>query len=62
MQFVIEPLSVQLIADGLFRCTTQCGATRMIVKICSLPPSSVPSLPPMYLLSGAIASDLQVSN
>jgi hypothetical protein len=53
---------VQLIADGLFRCTTQCGATRMIVKICSLPPSSVPSLPPMYLLSGAIASDLQVSN
>ncbi|KAG0623617.1 hypothetical protein M758_3G188300 [Ceratodon purpureus] len=41
-----------LIADALFRCTTQCGATRMIVKICSLPPS-VPSLPPMYLFSVA---------
>ena len=53
---------MQLIADALFRCTTQRGATHIFVKIRSLPPSGVPSLPPMYLLSGTVASDLQFIN
>lgn len=58
--FVVDPLFVQLVADALYRCSTQSVATRIIVKICSLSPSIMPSLSPRYLLSGTIASDSQI--
>jgi len=58
--FVVDPLLVQLFADALYRCSTQSVATRIIVKICSLSPSILPSVSPMYLLSGAISIDSQI--